>query len=177
MADPSKSAIATVTVTSAPAPAPTVGVEISSNGSSVVPNGTLQLSASVSGSTNTAVTWSTTGGSISSSGLFTAPSTSDTYTVTATSVADPSKSASVNISVVSVTLSWTPSDSKVSNYRVYRSQQSGGSYVPVAMVGGSQLSFIDTSLAAGRSYFYVVTGVDASGAESPFSAEVSAQMP
>jgi hypothetical protein len=49
-----------------------------------------QFSAEVVGLANHAVTWSATGGTISSTGLFTAGSTSGSYTVTATSVANPS---------------------------------------------------------------------------------------
>jgi hypothetical protein len=45
------------------------------------------------------VTWSARGGTISSTGLYTAPSTTGTYTVTATSVADSTKSGSATASV------------------------------------------------------------------------------
>ncbi len=62
-------------------------------------SGTQQFTATVTGTTNTAVTWSATGGSISSSGLYTAPSTAGTYTVKVTSVADNTKSASATITV------------------------------------------------------------------------------
>ena len=51
----------------------------------------LHFTASISGSPNTAVTWSATGGTISRSGFFTAPSvnTKTPITVTATSTASP----------------------------------------------------------------------------------------
>lgn len=57
------------------------------------PGATQQFSASVTGIDNTAVTWTVTNGTISNTGLYTAPSASGTYTVTATSMADPTKSA------------------------------------------------------------------------------------
>ena len=49
------------------------------------------FSANVTGSSNTGVTWSATGGTISGAGLYTAGSSTGNFTVTATSVADNSK--------------------------------------------------------------------------------------
>src|SRR5262249_21277943 len=59
--------------------------------------------------TNTAVTWSASAGSISVTGLFTAPqvSTNTNVTVTAISVQDPSKSASASV-VVTATSTTSP---------------------------------------------------------------------
>jgi hypothetical protein len=53
----------------------------------------------VAGSSNAAVTWSATSGTVSNSGLYTAPSTPGTYSITATSGADPTKSASATVTV------------------------------------------------------------------------------
>ena len=96
-ADTSKWASAIVTVNAPVA----VSVSISPVSASVVSAGTQQFTATVTGSTNTAVTWSATAGSLSSSGLFTAPavSTNTTVTVTATSAADATKSASASVAV------------------------------------------------------------------------------
>ena len=58
-----------------------------------------QFSATVTASSDTSVTWSASGGTISNSGQYTAPSTAGTYTVVATSVADSTKSASAAITV------------------------------------------------------------------------------
>src|SRR5207248_1110404 len=80
-------------------PPATVAVAISPTSASLQAGGTQQFTATVTGTTNTAVTWSATGGTISSSGLYTAPSTAGTYTVTATSVADSTKSASARVTV------------------------------------------------------------------------------
>jgi hypothetical protein len=57
--------------------------------------------ATVTGSTNTTVTWSATAGSVSSSGLFTAPTVNSNtmVTVTATSQADTSQTASATVTV------------------------------------------------------------------------------
>ncbi len=61
------------------------------------------FNAQVSGTVDTRVTWdytpSAVGGSINSEGLFTAPSTPGAYQVTATSMADPTRSASATVTV------------------------------------------------------------------------------
>lgn len=56
------------------------------------------FTATVTGSTNTAVTWTCASGSISN-GAYTPPSTAGDYSVTATSVIDPTKSATATVHV------------------------------------------------------------------------------
>ena len=73
-----------------------------SPGSVSLPEGQKQqFTATVSGTTNTAVTWLSSSGTISTSGLFTAPtvSASTIVTVGATSEADTTKSASAAVTV------------------------------------------------------------------------------
>jgi hypothetical protein len=106
VADGITSASATVTVT------PPVSVTVTPNTTQTVPIGqTFQVTATVTGTTNTAVTWSINGlvggntiiGTINSSGLFTAPPIAPypgLQTITATSVVDPTKSASVGLRVI-----------------------------------------------------------------------------
>ena len=48
---------------------------------------------------NTAVTWTATGGTVSSTGLFTAGTTTGTFSVTATSLQDTTKSATASITI------------------------------------------------------------------------------
>jgi hypothetical protein len=73
---------------------------------------TQQLSATVTGADNTTVIWSVTGGTLDSthanSVTYTAPTTPGTYSVTATSVADPTQSATVTVTVSVVTVAVTP---------------------------------------------------------------------
>jgi hypothetical protein len=64
-----------------------------------VVGGTLAFQAAVGGTSNKSVSWSCSAGSISSAGLYTAPMAPGTYTVTATSVADPTKSCTVKVGV------------------------------------------------------------------------------
>lgn len=101
LADNTRSAIANIVVSNS-APVGNVTVTISPDYVPLSPGGYIDLTATVSGSSNTAVTWAKSGGSLSGSGntiRFTAPSAEGTYTVTATSVADASKSASAQILV------------------------------------------------------------------------------
>ena len=66
-----------------------------------ITTGTLPFTATVSGTTtNKAVTWTVSAGSITSAGVFTAPATTGTVTVTATSSADHTKSAAATVTVV-----------------------------------------------------------------------------
>jgi len=83
-----------------------ISVAITPTSASVSSAQSLQLSATVAGAKNSSVTWTMSPqlGSLSNSGLYTAPSTiptAQTIVVTATSVADPTKSASASISLVS----------------------------------------------------------------------------
>ncbi len=98
-ADPTKSAAATVTVN---VPAPVV-VTVSPATGSINSCKTLQLIATVTGTTNTAVTWSVqegaAGGTVSAAGLYTAPNGPGTYHVVATSVADNTKTAVATVTV------------------------------------------------------------------------------
>jgi hypothetical protein len=98
-ADPTKSATATVTVTALPA---AVAVTITPGTATVNACQNLTLSATVSGSSNTSLTWSVAeaaGGTVSG-GVYTAPSSAGTYHVIATSQADPTKSATATLTAV-----------------------------------------------------------------------------
>ena len=80
-------------------PSSSVSVTVIPTSASPVEGASQQFSASVTGSSNTAVTWSATGGTISSTGLYVAGSTAGNYTVTATSVADTTKSAQASVTI------------------------------------------------------------------------------
>jgi parallel beta-helix repeat protein len=106
MADPSKTVTAVIILLQA------VTISLSPSTVSLAPSGTQQFTATVLGTSNTAVTWSINPsvGTISSAGLYTAPSsilTSQTVTVTARSVADPTKSASAPVSLSTPVTSFT----------------------------------------------------------------------
>src|SRR5437588_161844 len=122
-ADATKSASAQVTITAAT----TVSVTISPTAATVAVGGTQPFTAMVQNTSNTAVTWQVNGmtggnatvGTISSSGLYTAPGVVPnpaTVTVTAVSQADATKSASAQVTITPATgmafyVSTTGSDS------------------------------------------------------------------
>lgn len=80
-------------------PNPTVAVAISPSSASVKTNATFQFSASVSGSTNTAVNWTATKGSVDAAGLYTAPASAGTAKIRATSVADTTKFSEASVTI------------------------------------------------------------------------------
>lgn len=77
-----------------------------------------------------------------------------------------------------VTLSWSASTSSVVGYNVYRGTASGGPYsIKLTTSPVAALTFTDTVVQAGQTYYYVVTAVNASGAESGYSNPASAVVP
>jgi hypothetical protein len=80
--------------------APAIAVSISPASARISSTGSVQFTARVAGTSNVGVTWSAVGGSISSSGLFMADSGASSATITATSTADPTSSASVPVNFV-----------------------------------------------------------------------------
>lgn len=74
----------------------------------------------------------------------------------------------------SVLLSWVRSTSTVNGYLVYSAQASGGPYTRLTASAVTLPSYTDSSVQNGNTYYYVVTAVDANGAESAFSNQASA---
>ncbi len=99
-ADATKSDVATVTVTGPP---PVVTVAINPPTASINSCRSFTFGATVSGTSNTAVTWTVqegaAGGTVTAAGVYTAPSTAGTYHVVATSQADATKSAVATVVV------------------------------------------------------------------------------
>lgn len=79
----------------------------------------------------------------------------------------------------SVDIAWDASSSAaLQGYNVYRSTVSGGPYTKISpALTASALLFTDTTPVSGKQYFYVVTAVDSSGAESAASAQVAVTIP
>src|ERR1700688_3997413 len=138
-ADSTKSASAVVTV----AQPQQVAISVSPDAASIQSGAQQQFIASVSGSSNTAVAWSASGGTITISGLYVAPSAAGTYTVTATSAADSTKSASA---VVTVAL---PQQVAVSVSPISASIQSGAQQQFIASVSGSSNTAVVWSASGG----------------------------
>jgi len=162
------------------------------------------LSLKVSNAGNSALT--TSGGTISGSGfsmigglsgLTLQPGQSDSVTVvfkpavtgsasgaisvvagtTTTSVA-LSGSGTTGTTSHSVDLSWSASTSSgVAGYYVERATTSGGPYQVLNSSKDTGTSYVDSTVQAGKEYFYVVVAVNTSGQESSPSAQVSATIP
>lgn len=77
----------------------------------------------------------------------------------------------------SVALTWTASTSTVTGYNVYRSTVSGSGYTKLNSSLVASLSYSDTNVQTGTTYFYVATAVDSGGDESANSNQVSAAIP
>ena len=77
----------------------------------------------------------------------------------------------------SVALAWNASPSTVVGYNVYRGGQTGGPYTKLNASVQPGLTYSDTNVQAGVTYFYVVTCVDANSVESTFSNESAALVP
>lgn len=78
----------------------------------------------------------------------------------------------------SVNLSWVADTDPVAGYNVYRSTTAGtegATALNSSLIAG--LTYNDTTVTAGNTYFYVVRGVSASGVISPNSNEFEAQVP
>ncbi len=91
----------TTTATSGLITPQTVAVTVPSPAAGyVTTSGTQAFTASAQNAVNTAVTWSAAGAGSWSGATWTAPSTLGVYTITATSVSDPTKSTSTSVNVV-----------------------------------------------------------------------------
>ena len=100
----SKNASAVVTISTTPPEQ--ISVSISPSSVTLLRNQTQQFTVSVTGTTNTAVTWNiseSNGGIITSSGLYTAPNITGTFNVVAVSQANPSKNATATITIINQT--------------------------------------------------------------------------
>ncbi len=106
-ADPSQSATAAITVGATPTPPPPapapVTITVSPATISLVAGSSVQFAATVTGTTNTSVIWTvqegSAGGGVSSTGLYTAPSTTGTYHVVATAQVDPTVTSTAAVTV------------------------------------------------------------------------------
>jgi hypothetical protein len=133
VADPTKAAQATVTVAGA-------SVTILPASVSLAAAGTQTFAATVTGSANTAVTWSvveTGGGTVTAAGVYTAPPTAGTYHVKATSVADPTKAAQATVTVAGVNVTILPANVSLA---------AGGTQTFAATVTGSASTAVTWSV-------------------------------
>ena len=128
------------------APQGPISVSISPGMATVPAGQSQQFTAGVSGTSNTAVTWSSVGGAIDQTGLFTAPASMPNppqVTVTATSQADPTKSSSATVTIV-IGVQVEPPTATV-------------------QVNGQQYFFVNVNGATNRAVTWSVVGGDTNG--------------
>lgn len=154
-----------------------VGVTISPTSATIAASQTQQFTVTVTGTTNNAVTWSASGGTVSSSGLYTAPATSGAYTVTATSVADTTQSASATVTVTSgvlVTISPATASVKTSATQQFTATVTGSSNKSVTWTAtGGSVSTGGLYTAPATAGTYTVTATSAADASKSASATVT----
>jgi hypothetical protein len=99
VADPAKYATAQVVIQSAGEEGAQIAVSVSPSSRTLQSGQSLQFSANVTGTTNTGVTWSAAMGSVTTSGLYTAPQVASQTadTLSAISVADATKYATAQL--------------------------------------------------------------------------------
>lgn len=77
-----------------------------------------------------------------------------------------------------VALSWTASTTTtVSGYNVYRSTTNGSGYAKINSSLVTVLTYTDSTVLSGATYYYVTTAVDSTGAESGYSNQATAAIP
>ncbi len=100
-----------------------------------------------------------------------------TLTASADTTAPGAPVASIDFSVSALIVNWTAAtdpDDAVAEYRIYRGTAPGAEEAtPIAIVSGSTLSYVDSTVGAGQTYYYKVKAFDTSLNGSAFSNEVS----
>jgi len=115
------------------------------------------------------------------------PTTAGTSSFTAkvTDSSSPAQTATATYGVTiaqgtaySVALAWTASaTSGVTGYNIYRTTISGSNYAKINSAPVSGVSYADSTVLHGTTYYYVLTSVDAAGDESGYSTEVQMVIP
>lgn len=170
---------------SSPAPpTPQVAIQIAppTGGLAILATAKAQFSASVTGTSNPGVTWCVTeagGGTIDSSGMYTAPAAAGTFHVVAMAQADTTKTASlaVTITVGKPTFSSTPPTAAVEgstySYTVVANDPAGTGVTlslqgpQGAVVSGTSLSWTPSSSQARAANTFTLTATtDAGGVDT-----------
>jgi hypothetical protein len=151
------------------------GLSISPSSVTVVSQGQQQFTAQMSGTANTAVTWSTDVGTVSSSGAFVAPTvTSNTpATITATSTSNPSVHAAATVTVtplgaLTITNGALPNGNINTPYAATLSATGGVSPYQWSLASGTLPSGIQLQPSSG-----VITGMTAFAGSYPITAKVT----
>jgi fibronectin type 3 domain-containing protein len=76
-----------------------------------------------------------------------------------------------------VHLTWDPSTSKVTGYNIYRGTTSGGPYSKLNSRLDGDTSYVDSTVSAGHTYYYVARAVNSRGEESTNSNQARVEIP
>jgi hypothetical protein len=140
-------ASALVTVT--PVGGGIVSVSISPSAQTLTSSGKQQFTATVSNTSNTSVSWSASQGTVSSNGFFTAPTVNQNTVayVTATSLADPTKTAVAVVTVQpeTISVSVTPSSATIPSAGTYQFSASVRNTGNTAVTWSASLGTVSTN--------------------------------
>jgi len=89
----------------------------------------------------------------------------------------PLSAAGVAASQNVVKLNWEENPASVGGYVIYRSAEPTGPYTRLSAQAIPSAEYVDTGLAAGHTYYYVVTSVGTDEVESEYSAPIAATVP
>jgi len=146
-----------------------VAVRISPTQAQVGSGGVADFTATVTGTANTSVAWSVTesgGGTVNASGGYTAPSSTGTFHVVATSAADSTKSATAVVTVVPAGSVYTLPADRMTDW-THAGVTYGGGGIPTNRTqcgatltpsGGNDLSQINAAISACTAGHYVLLG-------------------
>ena len=156
-------------------PAGKVAVTLSPATATLSSGAKQQFSATITSTSNTAVTWQASAGTISTSGLFTAPSVSAStkVTVTATSAADTTTIATAQLTVVplgklSISVSTMPTGTTGAPYSATLSATGGTTPYSWQIAGGSLPPGLSLNKGTG-----VISGTASQTGTFPFTASVT----
>ena len=111
-----------------------------------------------------------------SKGGFTFGPTAENATINGANVTGVNFTATAQVSH-SVSISWTASTSSVTGYNIYRSTVSGSGYIKLNSIPVAGLTYTDTTVQSGTTYFYVATALTSGGTESGDSNQATAIVP
>ena len=95
----------------------------------------------------------------------------------ASTVTESLTGSGVAVASHSVSLTWDPSTSQVNGYNVYRSSTAGGPYAKMNAGIDAGTSYVDSTVAASHTYYYVTTAVNSTGQERSYSNQVQVSVP
>ncbi|HEX8539989.1 MAG TPA: hypothetical protein VF664_21180, partial [Cystobacter sp.] len=132
--DTTKKDTAEVTVT------PAIHITLTPASATVLTGGSVTFTAEVTGATDTSVTWSIqegdAGGTITSAGVYTAPAQAGTFTVVATSVADPTKKGTATVTVPAAQAGGYTNPPDTSGWRLVKNTSaSSGNHLVLDLLG------------------------------------------